>query len=286
MGGLGNQMFQFSCGRALSLRFEQEFYVAQDLFQKYPLHNGYELQDAFDLKTKIVSKKNLKDLLGWQAPTLMRKFLGRRKMDWAVNKNWINEPQHSYWNGINNLNFPIYLHGYWQSEKYFNDITDVIRNDFSFATTLSDLDLEVLEKIKIHTAVSVHVRRGDYTIGKNTKVFAQTDIEYYHRAINFLSRQNSNLKFFIFSDDPDWVKQNLIIDSELIEIVSHNLGKNSANDMRLMSNCEHHIISNSSFSWWGAWLNPSSRKIVIAPKKWFLNDTDAVDIVPSKWLMM
>jgi hypothetical protein len=110
-------------------------------------------------------------------------------------------------------------------------------------------------------------------------------ISYYQNAINYISAQVEQPYFFIFSDDMGWAKENLKMDLPCIYI-DHNHGAESYNDMRLMSLCQHHIIANSSFSWWGAWLNASSNKIVIAPKKWFANNNNVKDLLPIDWITL
>jgi hypothetical protein len=286
IGGLGNQMFQYACGRALSLRFKKSFGIDTSQFESYSLHNGYELHNVFNIETKKVPESELKVFLGWRSSPKFRKLLGRHLMDWATTKNWVNEPSALYWKGINYLPTPVYLHGYWQSEKYFEDFQDTIRSDFTFHTELSSLDNMTLAKINKQPSASVHIRRGDYISSKNAKIYAPVEIDYYRRAIQLIRSRVPSVKFFFFSDDSDWLQEHFIEEFGEIELVNHNTGANSANDMRLMSNCNHHIIANSSFSWWGAWLNSSSDKIVIAPKKWYKKEDNNFDILPQPWIKL
>jgi hypothetical protein len=284
IGGLGNQMFQFACGRALSLRLNKDFKITTSQFDSYLLHNGYELNNIFNISIQKISDSDLKDILGWRSFPMFRKILGRHQMHWATNKHWVNEPSLSYWKGIYDVSTPAYLHGYWQSEKYFEDFEETIRNDFTFNTQFNDLDIATLNKINMQPSASVHIRRGDYSLAKNIKIYSTLEMDYYRTAIRQIRLKIPNVKFFFFSDDPYWVEKKFNEEFGPIELVNHNFGINSANDMRLMSNCNHHIIANSSFSWWGAWLNPNPAKIVIAPKKWFLKEADNIDLIPKSWM--
>jgi hypothetical protein len=148
---------------------------------------------------------------------------------------------------------------------------------------MSSRNLELAEEINTVNAVSLHVRRGDYV--SNPRTMATNGVcplSYYDSAIRYICARVDAPHFFVFSDDMDWVRENLNIDHPC-RYVDHNCSTESFNDMRLMSMCRHHIIANSSFSWWGAWLNPREDKIVIAPKKWFANSNDTKDLLPFGW---
>jgi hypothetical protein len=284
IGGLGNQMFQYACGRALSLRTGQSLRIAADQFENYALHNGLEIQRVFQVEVPQATVAELKQLLGWQTSPKLRRLFGRPAMRWATGRGWSSEPNFAFWPSINNIQTSTYLHGYWQSEQYFADIADQIHQDFTFRMHWDAEDLAVRDRMKAQPSASLHVRRGDYTLAKNQTVFATCGLEYYRDAIRVLRHRVPNVRFFAFSDSPDWVDEHLSPEFGPIEIVRHNSGARSANDMRLMSQADHHIIANSSFSWWGAWLNPSTEKVVIAPKRWFLNGKDDRDLVPKKWI--
>jgi hypothetical protein len=286
IGGLGNQMFQYACGRALSIRMGQEFKLTTDQFEGYLLHNGFDLQRVFNIDVEHASSSELQSLLGWQKSPGIRWFFGRPAMRWARIGHWCGEPTFEYWPEIMNIHPPVYLHGYWQSEKYFKDVSEQIRHDFSFILPWDKEDIKVRERMNAQPSASIHIRRGDFLASKNKKLYACCDIHYYRQAIYYLRQKIPEIKLFAFSDDPSWVETYLMPEFGEIEIVSHNIGMRSANDMRLMSQTAHHIIANSTFSWWGAWLNPSPNKIVIAPKNWFVNDINDNDLIPSSWLRL
>lgn len=284
LGGLGNQMFQYACGRALSLRAMQPLRIATDQFKSYVLHNGFGLKDVFNVDAPEITDSELRKLLGWRAPSGVRRLLGRPSMTWATGKRWCNEPYFHYWPGIVEVGGATYLHGYWQSERYFDDAADQIRRDFAFRIPWSEADLAVLHRMRAQPSVSLHVRRGDYTLAKNRGVYAVCGIDYYRKAVGLLRQRVPGIRLFAFSDDPDWVEAHFGTEFGPIEAVRHNADGRSANDLRLMSQADHHIIANSTFSWWGAWLNPASDKIVIAPRCWFLNGADDRDLIPSSWV--
>jgi hypothetical protein len=176
--------------------------------------------------------------------------------------------------------------GNWQSERYFAKVADAIRVDFSFNTSLVGRNAELAELIGGVTAISLHVRRGDIAANPaSIAIHGLCSLDYYRRAIEFMTAKVTKPEFIIFSDDMAWVRENLQVDYPC-HYVQHNMGLESFNDMRLMSLCHHHIIANSSFSWWGAWLNPRVNKIVVAPRRWFSANYDSSDIIPSTWIKM
>ncbi|HQS38500.1 MAG TPA: alpha-1,2-fucosyltransferase, partial [Methylotenera sp.] len=160
-----------------------------------------------------------------------------------------------------------------------------IRKDFTFKLALSVKNSAIIEQISQVNAVSLHVRRGDYVTNAKNAFIGVCSLEYYRKAVEYVKNQVDKPVFFVFSDDIEWVKSNLPIDFPCFYI-DHNHGIESFNDMRLMSHCKHHIIANSSFSWWGAWLNANSEKIVIAPQQWFANNTNVNDLLPESWIKL
>lgn len=284
IGGLGNQMFQYAMGRGLALRKNNTLKLDTSSFENYGLHQGFELQRVFSLPCEVASQADLREILGWQYPAVVRRILSLKVFRSVCQKKWVAEPHFHYWAGINNVAANVYLSGYWQSERYFVDELETIRADFTFRLPLLGANIELARKIQQVCAVSLHVRRGDYVSNPNAAAtHGLCSLEYYQDAIHHISQQVNNPHFFIFSDDIDWVKAHLHI-AYPSEFVGHNQGAESFNDMRLMSMCQHHIIANSSFSWWGAWLNPSVDKIVVSPKQWFANKANTGDLIPANWV--
>ncbi|ADE13114.1 alpha-1,2-fucosyltransferase [Sideroxydans lithotrophicus] len=286
IGGLGNQMFQYAAARALSLKLEVPLKLDISGFTNYALHQGFELDRIFGCKIEIASEADVHEILGWQSASGIRRVVSRPGMSIFRRKGFVVEPHFSYWNGIRKITGDCYLAGYWQSEKYFLDAAVEIRKDFSFKLPLDSHNAELAEKIDQENAVSLHIRRGDYA---NNPLTAAThglcSLDYYRKSIKHIAGQVRNPYFFVFSDDIAWVKDNLEIEFPS-QYVDYNHGSMSFNDMRLMSLCKHHIIANSSFSWWGAWLNPNPEKVVIAPERWFANRTDVQDLLPPGWVKL
>lgn len=286
IGGLGNQMFQYAAGRAISLERDTSLRLDISGFANYGLHQGFELQRVFDCPAEIASEADVRGILGWQFSPGIRRVVSRSSMSVFRREGFVVEPHFHYWPGIKKVPRDCYLAGYWQSEKYFQTHASAIRADFIFKSPPANRNAELAGQIAQVNAVSLHVRRGDYA--KNPKTNAThglSPLEYYQSAIQLIAEQVDQPIFFIFSDEPSWARENLKIKFPC-QYVDHNQGAASYNDMRLMSKCKSHIIANSSFSWWGAWLNPDPEKIVIAPKKWFANDNDVNDLFPQGWVTL
>lgn len=286
IGGLGNQMFQYASGRALSLRLSEPLRLDVSGFAGYGLHQGFELSRVFACNPEIATEEEVLDLLGWRASWHARRILMRPSLAMLHGTRLVVEPHFHYWLGIKEVSHNAYLAGYWQSEKYFSDASETIRADFTFRHPLSRKNAELAGKIGQTMAVSLHVRRGDYV--SDTKANAAhglCSLEYYRAAVLHMAEHVERPEFFVFSDDIAWVKENLKIDFPC-RYVDHNQGAESYNDMRLMSLCRHHVIANSSFSWWGAWLNPNPEKIVVAPRKWFADDKHVEDLYPAGWVLI
>ncbi len=284
IGGLGNQMFQYAAARALALEKGTSCSLDVSDFANYKLHQGFELQRVFGCPLPSASSAEVRAVLGWQSSPLMRRLLAKPTMSAFRRRGLVIEPHFNYWQGLKDVPEDSYLIGYWQSERYFRDAAQTIREDFTFRNPMSAPNAALVEQIRRVDAVSLHVRRGDYVRNpKTTANHGLCSLDYYQAAIQYVAERVDAPFFFIFSDDPTWVKNNLKIEFPC-QYIDHNQGAESYNDMRLMSLCQHHIIANSSFSWWGAWLNPGIDKIVVAPQKWFANANDVSDLVPSEWI--
>lgn len=285
LGGLGNQMFQYAAGRALSIRLNHPLRMDVSDFANYRLHQGFELSRLFAGSMEVASSEDMQSVLKWRATPVCKRLLLRNALVVFRGKQFVVEPYFHYWAGINEVPANVFLTGYWQSDKYFNLVEHIIRADFEFKLPMSDKNQAIAEEIEQCNSVSLHVRRGDYVQSTNVlPLHALCSVEYYRMAIQQIVERVQKPVFFIFSDDIDWVKNNLKIDFSC-QFVDHNHGIESYNDMRLMSKCSHHIIANSSFSWWGAWLAQSTEQIVFYPKKWFNNRShDICDLVPELWL--
>ena len=282
-GGLGNQIFYYAFYKKLK-NLGYEVYVDISEMELYNLHNGYELEQVFRLDIlKIPQEQKIKELTLIERKFLNRIYIKLKKIIYILSKRvyiekWgeISFPKH------NKKNKNIYCLGAFQSEKYFYDIRDIIRQELEFPIIKDELNKKIEKEIRNSNSVSIHIRRGDYLNDKGLGGLAP--LKYYQNAIEYIKSKINNPCFFIFSNDIEWCKQNL--DLENCYYIDWNKGKESYRDMQLMSLCKHNIIPNSSFSWWGAWLNNNPDKIVIAPEKWF-NDCVKMDysnVVPETWI--
>jgi len=266
-GGLGNQMFQY----ALHLSFLQKGInskLDKTFYQSDTVHNGFELERIFNIKPDYCSSTE-KILIKPIAK------IGYKLFDYPYNeKKW---GYGNYNKRVANLKFG-YLKGYWQTEKYFKQIENEIRDKYKFPALEDEQNMVMLKNIKETNSVSVHIRRGDYLL--NNRDWAM-DINYYKKAISFIHQKVPKVFFYIFSDDINWAKEN--IKEKNVEFISWNKNENSYRDIQLMSNCKHNIIANSSFSWWGAWLNSNENKIVIAPDNW-AGMEGTRDVLPKDWI--
>jgi hypothetical protein len=286
IGGLGNQMFQYALGRSRSLALGIPLRLHVSDFAGYGLHQGFQLEDVFDCDIQLASEQDVRALLGWRKYRLCRRVLMHRSAGALRGARFVAEPHFDYWPGILETAGDCYLAGHWQSEKYFRDIEKVLRSDFTFRAPLTGQNIEWASRISNSAAVSLHVRRGDYAANAKTlAVHGLCTLDYYHSAVDFIAAHVKFPEFFIFSDDIPWVRKNLRL-AFPCHYVEYNRGPASYFDMRLMSLCRHHIMANSSFSWWGAWLNPRPDKIAIAPRRWFASDRDVKDLIPEKWVSL
>jgi hypothetical protein len=285
MGGLGNQMFQYAVGRAISLKHNAPLKMDVSFLEQATdahIKRHYDL-DIFNLEVTIAKNEELNTFSSVQNNRLKRnlqRFL-------PIPNHTVVEPTHAFCPEILKSQDNSLLVGFWQTEKYFEQIADVIRKDFAFKPLQNQLDKELAEKISSCNSLSVHIRRGDYVSNPETNKYHGTcSPEYYKEAIELMKTKGNNLHLFIFSDDMQWVKQNMIFNLP-VTYIDHNTGKNSYIDMQLMAMCKHNVIANSSFSWWGAWLNTNKDKVVLAPRNWFADKTiDTSDLISSDWKIL
>ncbi|MDB5145725.1 MAG: glycosyl transferase family 11 [Mucilaginibacter sp.] len=284
-GGLGNQLFQYAFGCALAARTGQQLYLDITTLQdtnvkEYFTYRKFEL-DHFPIRAKIADEKILKALVVYPGNRFDR--VKQRLIIFTGFVRHIYEPDLSFHGELlESLPPHSFFCGFWQSEKYFALIATDIRRDLTFKLQQDPKNLTFLNLIMNCTAISVHIRRGDYV---NNNTHPLCPLSYYRDAIGLLNQRIKNPVYFIFSDDATWVKENFNHGEEM-HIVDIN-SNHSHNDLLLMSKCRHHIIANSSFSWWGAWLNPDPDKLVVVPKKWFYNEnTNTADLIPENWIII
>lgn len=296
MGGLGNQMFQWALGRALSIKNSAEFKVdVYFLIDRQPKRNftfrTFDL-DIFKLVPEFATKDEISN---YGLPKFGRygAFLKHMMQMWRRNinpnsYNYLIQTKFEYDEQIDNAPVNSYLEGYFQTERYFKPYESIIRKDFEFKNELTDGALEMSKIISDKQSVAIHIRRGDYvTNPKANKTHGVMGKEYYDKAIELISNKIESPHFFIFSDDNDWCRENFAITDNMTIIEDDIKGHKFQYSLNLMSQCKHAIIANSSFSWWGAWLSDNPGKIVIGPKNWFRNpELNTQDIMPESWIRL
>jgi Glycosyl transferase family 11 len=296
-GGLGNQMFQFAAVRAVALRTGATLKLDTSAFPRDKLRS-YDLGDynlvesvaiASDAELAQCEQKKPRGL------AVIGKALGLPKLGVSgAAIPAIREAHFHYDPALMAAQPPAYVVGYWQSERYFADAADQIRRDFTPREPLEPENAAVADVISHSTAVSLHVRRGDYVSDAKTQaVHGVCGLDYYARAMALVEAQlrgpgagkhAAGPHYIVFSDDPDWTRANLT-STHPMSFVTCNPPNRGYRDIQLMSLCQHHIIANSSFSWWGAWLNGRPDKLVVAPRQWFASGgKDARDLVPVGWV--
>ena len=274
--GLGNQMFQYAAGLRLArqhgtgLRLETKSF-RRDRLRRYGL-------DLFNISGQVLTPPPL-----WNLPAVSRRLFHRRATltDGSRPTHWRE--------GANGLKFDakilaapdnVCLDGYFQSEKYFADIKDEVRREFSLKIKPGGSPEEMRKKIEGTHAVSLHVRLTDY---KTDPITFPQPLDYYLNCARRIREQLGSVHFFVFSDDPTWVEANLKLPGATTYVPGNNYHQ-GGHDLWLMSRCRHNIISNSTFSWWAAWLNPHPAKLVLAPKRWFRDaNHDSPERIPENW---
>jgi hypothetical protein len=269
-GGLGNQMFQYAAGLQLAAKKKTKLLLdttlLNDRFPRsqityYTFNLGiFNLEPSFTVLSRISH----------------------------------NFPVPGLWAGMDILKIEIHrlfgghniLFGFYQNEAYFKDSEDLVRGAFTFKHLLDGEGAEIAKGIQGTNSISLHVRRGDYVSFKNNeKIFGRTDAAYYKRAIAYVAGRVSSPHFFVFSNDIEWCKKNVTTQLPVTYLSPSSAGPNDSSHFRLMSLCKHHIIANSTFSWWAAWLDCNPEKIVVAPKQW-AHGVSARDILPAGWVSL
>lgn len=281
-GGLGNQLFQYAAARSLADRLG----CGLSLDLRGLAENGnrpYQL-DLYGVRAEIAGAELLDGLPDWQSSRRGRiQCILAQSLPWVFSFPGFWPSSFAFDTRFSSIKRPVYLVGYWQSEKYFA---------WNRARVLQDIQLKepilqtnsTLASIRNSRSVALHIRRGDYVTNAAASQFhGLCSLSYYQSAVQALQRQFSDIHVFVFSDEPEWARANL-----RLEVPTHYVEENSGHiDLELMRQCQHHVVANSSFSWWGAWLCESAEQIVHAPRQWFSDPaTDTSDVVPAQWLKL
>jgi Glycosyl transferase family 11 len=284
LGGLGNQLFQYAVGRALAIKHKTELRLDTSAFAAYPLRS-YAL-GHFNIEGSVLSDNERQRLRIVDPPVsrfdrLIRRVAGGSGIPVIKERSYEFDPK------VLDAPETCYLDGYWQSPKYFSTIDLQIRNELTVCDPLLGRNRDLAEQMNHGASVSLHVRRGDYVSNPHTGRYHGTcGPEYYQAAEELLRQRFGTLRIFVFSDDPDWAESNLQLRSPAT-VLRHNGPDKDYEDLRLMTYCKHHIVANSTFSWWGAWICARSDKIVIAPRDWFREaPLTSKDLVPDSWIRL
>ena len=295
-GGLGNQMFQYALAKHLAIKNDTNVFFDVELLNNHSSENKYAVfrnfdLDIFNFKQQFVSKEVSEKFNGKRNLNLLGKIIQKVKFTMNPPK-LIIESGRQFNKEILNTQNNYALVGAFQSPLYFDDVKDEILKDFSIK--LDFIENNFYESIiyGAEVSVSLHVRRGDYVTNKiYNNLLGVQPVDYYVSSIEVLKNQiNRELSLFIFSDDINWCKQNLGFLNNVTFVENTNSKKGFATDLFLMLKCDHHIISHSTYSWWGAYLGENKNGITIAPKLWvsekYINNPKyhPVDIIPKNWI--
>lgn len=280
-GGLGNQMFQYAAGRALSLRLSLPLGLDTSWFLGRT-DRHYALAPFNIVGEAYIGAGILPDIVRYYESRLSRRWAVRR-----MGAPIFREPHFHFDPAFEQIEESVFLEGYWQSERYFLSSRKVLLQDFSLTGRIPQSCQSLLGQIGESQSICVHVRRGDYLSNPAAaKAHGTCAIAYYQRGVEALSQVLSQPHCFIFSDDPEWVWQSLSLSCPST-VVDANSTADAHWDLFLMAACNHFVIANSSLSWWGAWMGSAPDKRVIAPERWFLtNEKDTQDLIPSNWERM
>lgn len=292
IGGLGNQMFQYAFAVALNEKHKKKVridthhyhYIFSKTFHGNNFyHNGFEISKIFPNATlKVASPWDIMKVSyympNFKISRVIRKIMPTRKSE------YIQPAKEAYCFDPNALSSDArYYEGYWMAYKYFEACRERIQEIYSFPQLTTEVNKKYAQILGKNNSVTIHVRRGDYV---KLGVFANICTrEYYRKAIDIVRRQIDQPEFFVFSNDQGWCVENLkdAFSDAPVHFVDNNRGNESYRDMQLMSMARCNIMANSSFSWWGAFLNAREDQIVVAPSRW-MNDRDCSNLYGEKWI--
>lgn len=294
-GGTGNQMFQYAAGRVLSIRTVSPLFLDLNFLNKGKLQDGVDYRDyglsPFNIHGEVISEKKRDEFYRKALRNHRLKISGINRLFFNYRlpvRKIYSEKKRSFNPEFEKLSRNTYLNGYWPSPIYFSGYENQIRNDFKFKHQPDPVNRNMISTIKDkHESVAIHIRTGDFS---KLDELGITEMSYYVKAIRFYLEELENPVFFLFGNEPkEALKKLMDVFAEIKLIpVTHNTDKDKhIEDMRLISMCGHQIIGNSTFGWWGAWLNNNSNKLISAPKKIF-NDpklnSEIQDMIPAGWL--
>lgn len=274
-GGLGNQMFQYAAGRALAIRHGTELTLDLRMFRTYSLHQ-YSLS-RFGIRAAAADERSLRAHGRAKLALVARLPVG------TLRSCYLEHPfgTHAAWDRVA---ANAYISGYFQGEFFFQEAASSIRDEFLPVAAPGPQNDAVTDLMADCESVALHVRRGDYVSDRATfDIHGACSIDYYRAAVDALRRRLDRPRFFVFSNDFPWAREHLSLGDDAV-FVDWNAGAPEL-DLHVMSRCRHHVIANSTFSWWGAWLGSHPGQVVVAPDPWFDSVAlDASELLPERWV--
>ncbi|MDD5165091.1 MAG: alpha-1,2-fucosyltransferase [Candidatus Pacebacteria bacterium] len=297
-GGIGNQLFQYALGRALSLahntelKLDTHFYglnIEPNRSFKLPHFNIQHIEQLIATDSNFIKTGIPNPIKQDVFSKIIRKgFRFIESIKPLQKRKIILEPGFDFIPEVMQIDHDCYLSGVWQSEKYFKQFETTIKSDFQLKKPLSDRGAELEKMIESSLSVSIHIRRGDQVNDPALlKKHGDLTREYYSGALEYIKEKTNGapLRVFVFSDEIEWVKNNMNFSPDAVYVSEYNIP--DYEELIIMSSCTHNIIAKSSYSWWGAWLNTNPQKIVIAPKQRFGDPkTIAHDLIPESWIQL
>lgn len=271
IGGLGNQLFQYAVGKAASLHHNVPLKLDILNYETYKLHNGFRL-GQFSAEFQIATETEVEQFKG------KSDLIGKINRKLGLKKPYLKEVQNNTFQSSVFSSNQLYLDGFWQNEKYFKQISDNLVADFKVKKDFISINKKFRQEVCKNQSVGIHVRRGDFLKHLDIGVLS---LQYYRRAVSYIQDRVEKPTFYLFSDDLNWCRTNLDFIDNAVFV---DQTKSELDDFQLMQECKHNIIANSSFSWWAAWLNQNSDKIVVAPKRWMANQPPGCKWALDDWI--
>jgi len=288
-GGLGNQLFQYATAKALSAKHGYELKMDPTILNFRGNKTDFSFRNFelnhFCIPETLASPQEISRFVPdlWHSPEYLKQWYKLKRL--FTGTTLYREKEFFKFNeALNAIEDNTYLYGYYQTQNYFVEQEELIRECLQLRSPLDPQNSALVAEMQSVNSVSVHIRRGDY----ENSIFRLLTVEnYYMPALKLMLDKQPDCRFYFFTNDAEWTKNAFAGLKTEKTFITHNTGKDSYKDMILMSKCKHHIIANSTFSWWGAWLNPAKSKTVIAPAKWYQSGkyADSVnDLIPADWI--
>lgn len=279
-GGLGNQLFQYAAGLSLACHHGVELKVNAASFDRPDLIVGTQRTFELDNLQTPPQQASNKEIASFLKQSIIKKCFEKFT---PFHKRSIYKERSTRFDQIFfEAGKEVYIKGNRQSEKYFKPFEDRIREKIQVKDCIKKKYQTISNEMRETESVAIHIRRGDYLTNIALQVLGLLPLEYYYSAVEYVSQQKNVSTVYVFSDDIPWVKENLNLN--LPVKYASEFSPSAIDDFYLMSQCRNQIIANSTFSWWAAWLNDNSSKIVVAPTQWYNSpDFDSTDIIPDEW---